>query len=120
MSVYNTYVDDDFSGTNFVHPSFQRMIGDIESKKVNMVITKDLSRLGCNYIMTGHYMEQYFPEHRVRYISPLDCIDTGLGSTANNITPFRAIMNDIYAKDISEKIKSVKPDKQAKGAVHRR
>ena len=115
LSVFDTYVDDGWSGTNFDRPNFQRMIGDIETKKVNMVITKDLSRLGRDYIMTGHYMERYFPEHRVRYISLLDGIDTGVDSTANDITPFRAIMNDMYAKDISKKIKSVKRDKQRKG-----
>ena len=115
LSVYDTYVDDGWSGTNFDRPDFQRMITDIEAKKVNMVITKDLSRLGRDYIMTGHYMERYFPEHRVRYISLLDGIDTGVDSTANDITPFRAIMNDMYAKDISKKIKSVKRDKQRKG-----
>ena len=74
-----------------------------------------MSRLGRDYIMTGHYMERYFPEHRVRYISLLDGIDTGVDSSANDITPFRAIMNDMYAKDISRKIKSVKRDKQRKG-----
>ena len=115
LSVYDTYIDDGWSGTNFDRPDFQRMIADIEAKKVNMVITKDLSRLGRDYIMTGHYMERYFPEHRVRYISLLDGIDTGVDSTANDITPFRAIMNDMYAKDISKKIKSVKRDKQRKG-----
>jgi len=115
LSVYDTYVDDGWSGTSFDRPSFQRMISDIEARKVNMVITKDLSRLARDYIMTGHYMERYFPEHRVRYISLLDGIDTGVDSTANDITPFRAIMNDMYAKDISKKIKSVKRDKQRKG-----
>ena len=115
LSVYDTYIDDGWSGTSFDRPDFQRMIGDIEAKKVNMVITKDLSRLGRDYIMTGHYMERYFPEHRVRYISLLDGIDTGVESSANDITPFRAIMNDMYAKDISKKIKSVKRDKQRKG-----
>lgn len=115
LSVYDTYVDDGWSGTNFDRPDFQRMIADIEAKRVNMVITKDLSRLGRDYIMTGHYMERYFPERRVRYISLLDGIDTGVESTANDITPFRAIMNDMYAKDISKKIKSVKRDKQKKG-----
>lgn len=115
LQVYDTYIDDGWSGTNFDRPDFQRMIGDIEAKKVNMVITKDLSRLGRDYIMTGHYMERYFPEHRVRYISLLDGIDTGVESSANDITPFRAIMNDMYAKDISKKIKSVKRDKQRKG-----
>ena len=115
LSVYDTYIDDGWSGTSFDRPNFQRMIADIEAKKVNMVITKDLSRLGRDYILTGHYMERYFPEHRVRYISLLDGIDTGVESSANDITPFRAIMNDMYAKDISKKISSVKHDKQRKG-----
>ncbi len=115
LLIYDIYVDDGWSGTNFERPEFKRMIHDIEAKKINMVVTKDLSRLGRDYIMTGHYMERYFPEHRVRYISLLDGIDTGVDSTANDITPFRAIMNDMYAKDISKKIKSVKRDKQRKG-----
>ena len=115
LSVYDTYIDDGWSGTSFDRPAFQRLIADIEAGRVNLVITKDLSRLGRDYILTGHYMERYFPEHRVRYISLLDGIDTGVDSTANDITPFRAIMNDMYAKDISKKIKSVKRDKQRKG-----
>lgn len=115
LFVFDTYIDDGYSGTCFERPAFQRMIMDIENKKINMVITKDLSRLGRDYIMTGHYMERYFPEHQVRYISLLDGIDTGVDSVSNDITPFRAIMNDMYAKDISKKIKSVKRDKQRKG-----
>ena len=115
LSVYDTYIDDGWSGTSFDRPDFRRMLADIEDKKVNMVITKDLSRLGRDYILTGHYMERYFPEHHVRYISLLDGIDTGVESSANDITPFRAIMNDMYAKDISKKISSVKHDKQRRG-----
>ena len=115
LVIYDTYVDDGWSGTNFDRPEFQRMISDIEAGKVNMVITKDLSRLGRDYITVGHYMERYFPEMRVRYISLLDGVDTGIESSSNDITPFRAIMNDMYAKDISQKIKSVKRDKQRKG-----
>lgn len=115
LFVHDTYIDDGWSGTTFDRPAFRRMIADIEEKRVNMVVTKDLSRLGRDYIQTGHYMERYFPEHHVRYISLLDGIDSGTDSTANDITPFRAIMNDMYAKDISKKIKSVKHDKQRKG-----
>ena len=115
LDVYDTYIDDGWSGTSFDRPGFQRMLRDIEAGRVNMVITKDLSRLGRDYIMTGHYMERYFPEKRVRYISLLDGVDTGIESSANDITPFRTIMNDMYAKDISKKIKSVKHDKQRKG-----
>lgn len=102
-------------GTTFDRPSFQRMLKDIENKKINMVITKDLSRLGRDYIQTGFYIEKYFPENRVRYISILDNVDTGIDNISNDITPFKAILNDMYAKDISSKIKSVKHNKQDLG-----
>ena len=115
LRLKDTYVDDGWSGTNFDRPGFRRMLAAIETGQVNMVITKDLSRLGRDYILTGHYLERYFPEHRVRYISLLDGIDTGVDSSANDITPFRAILNDLYARDISKKIKSVKRDKQRRG-----
>lgn len=115
IAVYDVYIDDGWSGTSFDRPAFQRLLADIEAGRVNMVITKDLSRLGRDYILTGHYLERYFPEHRVRYLSLLDGVDTGVESTANDITPLRAIMNDMYAKDISKKIKSVKRDKQRRG-----
>jgi len=115
LDVFDTYIDDGWSGTSFDRPGFLRMIGDIESQKVNMVITKDMSRLGRDYIQTGYYLERFFPEKRVRYISLLDGVDTGIDSTINDITPFKAIMNDMYAKDISKKITSVKRDKQKKG-----
>ena len=109
------YIDDGWSGTSFDRPAFRRMLADIEAGRVNLVVTKDLSRLGRDYILTGHYMERWFPEHRVRYISLLDGIDTGVDAAANDLTPFRAIMNDMYAKDISRKIASVKHDKQRRG-----
>ena len=115
LSVVGEYVDDGYSGTSFDRPGFKRMLADIEAGKVNMVITKDLSRLGRDYIQTGYYLENYFPSKFVRYISLLDGVDTGIDSTANDITPFRAIMNDMYAKDISKKISSVKRDKQRRG-----
>jgi Site-specific recombinases, DNA invertase Pin homologs len=91
------------------------MVSDIEAKKINLVITKDMSRLGRDYIDTGFYMERYFPEHDVRYISLLDGIDTGSDGYMGDMAPFKAIFNDYYAKDISKKITSVKRDKQRKG-----
>ena len=115
LFIFNEYVDDGVSGTTFDRPSFQKMLKDIENKEINMVITKDLSRLGRDYIQTGFYIEKYFPEHRVRYISILDNIDTGMDSSSNDITPFKSILNDMYAKDISSKIKSVKHNKQDLG-----
>lgn len=115
LQIAGIYIDDGWSGTSFDRPGFRRMIADIEAGRVDLVVTKDLSRLSRDYILTGHYIERYFPEHGVRYISLLDGIDTGVDSTANDITPFRAILNDMYAKDISKKIKSVKHDKQRRG-----
>ncbi|HBG0093305.1 TPA: DUF4368 domain-containing protein, partial [Clostridioides difficile] len=75
------YIDDGWSGTNFERPSFQRMIEDIEAGKINCVVTKDLSRLGRNYIMTGQYTELYFPSHNVRYIAIDDGVDSEKGES---------------------------------------
>lgn len=80
-----------------------------------MVLTKDLSRLGRDYILTGYYLEKFFPENNIRFIALLDGIDTYQDNASNDITPFRAVFNDMYAKDISNKIKSVKHNKQALG-----
>jgi len=99
------YVDDGFSGTNFNRPDFQRMIKDIESGLIDCVITKDLSRLGRNYLDCGLYLEVFFPEHNVRYIAVNDGVDT-LNKSAMDITPFRNILNEMYSSDISSKIKS--------------
>lgn len=100
-----TYVDDGYSGTNFQRPSFQNMIKDIEIGRINCVITKDLSRLGRNYLDCGLYLEVFFPENNVRYIAVNDGVDT-LNKSAMDITPFRNILNEWYARDISSKIRS--------------
>lgn len=105
--VVDFYVDDGYSGTNFERPSFQRMIKDIENGKIDCVITKDLSRLGRNYLDCGLYLEVFFPEHNVRYIAVNDGVDTQ-SRHAMDITPFRNILNEMYASDISMKIKSAK------------
>lgn len=105
-NLIDAYVDDGFTGTNFERPSFKRMIKDIESGKINMIITKDMSRLGRDYIGTGELIEKYFPNNNVRYIAINDGIDTFIDNTNNDIAPFKAIMNDMYAKDISKKVKT--------------
>lgn len=109
------YVDDGVSGTSFDRPAFNKMIDDIEQGKINMVITKDLSRLGRNYVQSGYYTETYFPEHNVRYIAILDNIDTALDSANNDIAPFKSILNEMYAKDTSKKINSVLQSKRKQG-----
>ena len=106
LTKVDEYVDDGFTGTNFERPSFKRMINDVESEKINMIITKDMSRLGRDYIGTGELIEKYFPNKNVRYIAINDGIDTFIDNTNNDIAPFKAIMNDMYAKDISKKVKS--------------
>lgn len=115
LRVYDIYIDDGYSGTNFDRPDFNRLLNDIESGKINMVITKDMSRLGRDYIGTGNLIEKYFPKHNIRYIAVTDNIDTFLDSSNNDIAPFKAIMNDMYAKDISKKIKSSLKAKMKEG-----
>ena len=104
---YSFYVDDGYSGTNFQRPSFQRMIADIEDGKIDTVITKDLSRLGRNYLESGAYIEVFFPQHHVRYIAVNDGVDSEQ-SGGLDITPFKNILNEFYSRDISKKVKSGK------------
>ena len=99
------YVDDGYSGTNSDRPAFQELLDDIREGKVATVITKDQSRLGRNHIETGTYMEIFFPEHGVRYIAINDGYDSNEQSQMD-IAPFRNIINEMYAKDTSRKIKS--------------
>lgn len=103
-SIYDEYMDDGISGTTFERPEFKRMIRDIEEKKINMVITKDLSRLGRDYILAGQYTEIYFPSKKVRYIAINDGYDSD--SPYTDIAPFKNVINEMYARDTSKKIRS--------------
>jgi len=76
LNIDDYYIDDGYSGLNFDRPAFQRMLIDIKNNKINMVITKDLSRLGRDYIMTGYYTKVFFPSKKVRYIAVNDGVDT--------------------------------------------
>jgi len=91
------------------------MIRDIENKKINMVITKDLSRLGRDYIETGNYLEKYFPTNKVRFIAVNDGYDSLEDGYANEFAPFKSVFNDMYAKDISKKVRTALKTKQIKG-----
>ena len=95
MFQYEYYVDDGYTGRNFNRPSFQRMIADIEAGKIGCVITKDLSRLGRNYIEAGSYIEIFFPKHNVRYIAITDGVDS-LTRQEMDITPFKNILNVLF------------------------
>ncbi|MCL2140786.1 MAG: recombinase family protein [Dehalococcoidia bacterium] len=104
--IYDIYVDDGFTGTNFDRPDFQRMISDIKAGNINVVLTKDLSRLGRNYILTGQYTDFFFPEHGVRYLAVNDSYDSD--KEDNDIAPFRNVLNEMFARDISRKVRSVR------------
>lgn len=113
IKLYDTYIDDGYSGTNFDRPGFQKMLKDIESHKINLVITKDLSRLGRDYKLTGYYIDQYFPEHNIRYIALNDNVDSF--EEEKDMAAFINVINEMYAKDISKKIRQVADRNMEKG-----
>lgn len=111
--VYKVYVDDGYSGLNFNRPGFQELLTDVENGVINMVLTKDLSRLGRDYIMTGYYSEIYFESKGARYIALADDFDSLKKN--NDLAPFKNILNDMYARDISNKIKNAKYQRAKQG-----
>ena len=107
-NIHKIYVDDDVSGTTFQRPGFQTMMSDIEDGKINLVITKDLSRLGRNYIEAGRHRE-LFSEYGVRYIAAFDDHDSLKDGDSYNIsTPIKEIMNEMYAAEVSRKVRTTK------------
>lgn len=114
LNVVGEYIDDGWSGTNFDRPDFQRMIDDIEDGKINCVVTKDLSRLGRNYILTGQYTEIYFPSKSVRYIAINDNVDTVNGES--ELAPFLNILNEMHARQTSKKVKAAMRTRFENGA----
>lgn len=116
LSVAGEYVDDGYSGTNYDRPAFQRMIADIEAGKINCVLTKDLSRLGRNGARTADLLDEYFPAKRVRYISVIDGYDSfNLTSGTAMTASIMAVMHEVYARDISNKIRTSFNAKMEKG-----
>ena len=108
ISVYDTYIDNGATGTNFHRPGFQQMLSDIEAGHVNCVIVKDLSRLGRNTIDTGYYIEQYFRIRSIRFIAVNENFDTAAPEDAHSgiIIPLRNMINEAYALDIGRKIRA--------------
>ena len=104
--IVDYYIDDGYTGLNTDRPNFQRMLADIEKGIVNSIITKDLSRLSRNSFEANYYIELYFLERNIRYISVLDNVDTGTKNSNNDMIQFKTLINDWYSKDISRKIKS--------------
>lgn len=112
--IIKEYCDDGFSGTSFDRPGFKQMITDIEKKEINLILTKDLSRLGRDYIKTGQYTELFFPAHHVRFIAVGDGYDSALSN--DDLIPFRNIINEMYARDISKKIRASLQVRMEEGA----
>jgi len=107
------FVDDGISGVSFERDGLQAMLDEVEAGNVATVITKDLSRLGRNYLKTGELIEITFPENNVRYIAINDNVDTASGD--NEFTPLRNWVNEFYARDTSKKIRAVKHEKAMRG-----
>lgn len=110
---YKEYVDDGYTGLNFDRPAFKQLIKDIEDKKINMVVTKDLSRLGRDYSGVGMYTGKYFPEKNVRYIAMYDGIDTIMDT--DDMIGMRAVINDYYCRDASKKYRAMLYNKKKEG-----
>lgn len=117
LVVYDTYIDDGFTGTDFNRPSFQRLLEDMRNGNINCVIVKDLSRLGRNYIEVGNYIEQVFPLFNIRFIAINDGVDSFKNPASTNtiLVPFKNLINDEYARDTSIKIKTSLNGKKKKG-----
>lgn len=114
LTLYDTYVDDGYTGTNFKRPSFEKMIKDIEKGCIACVVVKDLSRFGRDYIETGRYLERFFPEHGIRFISITDNIDSAK-QAYDMLLPIKNIFNEQYSRDISRKIHAAIKTKQKSG-----
>ena len=115
FNLIDEYVDDGYSGTNFDRPGFIRMIEDIKHKKINLVVVKDLSRLGRDHVMTGYYIETYFPENKVRFISIVENYDSMKNQASNDSSTFIIACNDYYSKQNSLKIRNVLDAKRKDG-----
>lgn len=107
------YIDDGYSGTNFDRPDFKRMIHDAENGKIDCIITKDLSRLGRNYVESGYYTEDYFKENNIRFIAINDNVDTI--NDDNDIAAFHHVLNEFYPRQVSKKVRQVKKKKAEQG-----
>ena len=112
IALLDSFVDDGWSGGNFERPGFQAMMRALESGKANMVITKDLSRLGRDMRESSYYAEQFFPEHQIHYIAIADNFDSEL---ENVMAPFQFAMNEVYLRDSSRKVRDVFKMKRSKG-----
>jgi DNA invertase Pin-like site-specific DNA recombinase len=114
MVLFDTYIDDGYSGTNFYRPGFQKLIDVIEQGHINCVVVKDLSRFGRDYLESGRYIQRYFPEKQVRFVAVNDNVDTK-NTLFDIMLPIRNLFNEQYSRDISTKVQSSFKIKQRSG-----
>lgn len=113
-AIYKEYVDDGISGTTFERPGFREMMGDVEAQGISLILIKDLSRLGRDYIQVGNYLENIFPQYHVRCIAVNDNYDSQC-SDANDFMPFKNLFNEFFARDTSKKIRTTFKEKYKRG-----
>ena len=121
LAIFDTYIDDGYTGTDFNRPGFQRLLEDMRKGNINCVLVKDLSRLGRNYIEVGNYIEQIFPLFNIRFIAINDSVDSFKNPTSTNtiLVPFKNLINDEYCRDTSIKIKSALNGRKKKRRIYR-
>ena len=117
IRVYDDYTDDGFSGATFDRPDFNRMIKDIENKKINLIIVKDLSRFGRLSSKISYYLEEFFIEKGVRFIAVTDDIDTGHIEASEEMVQFKAFFNEWFLRDTSRKVRNGKKTRAKEGKV---
>ena len=117
IRVYDDYTDDGVSGATFNRPDFNRMIKDIENKKINLVIVKDLSRFGRLSSKISYYLDEFFIEKGVRFIAVTDDIDTGAIETSEDMVQFKAFFNEWFLRDTSRKVRNGKKTRAREGKV---
>ena len=119
LCIVDEFVDDGYSGSNFDRPEFERLLKALQDRKVNCIVVKDFSRLGRNFVETGQYLEQVFPLFGVRFIAINDNYDS-LNSQSRDgmLVPIKSMINEMYSKDLSQKIQSCFRSKEARGEIY--
>ena len=117
IEVFDDYTDDGYSGASFDRPDFNRMVQDIEKKKINLVIVKDLSRFGRVSNQISYYLEEFFIEKKVRFIAITDDIDTGSIETSEDMMQFKSFFNEWFLRDTSKKVRNGKKTRAREGKV---
>ena len=119
LCIVDEFVDDGYSGSNFDRPEFERLLKALQERKIDCIVVKDFSRLGRNFVETGQYLEQMFPLFGVRFIAINDNYDS-LNSQSRDgmLVPIKSMINEMYSKDLSQKIQSCFRSKEARGEIY--